>query len=125
MCQIKVTRAPFNISRSVTLEVQFEIMLLLSSLLIATTSAQLQLTMNGTADGRAFNEGSFNFPKRDRNRKKVKNEKSENKVNNELKEIASAFGDPHFHIARDGSDKQPDLCFDIGKFEPLDKPEEI
>ena len=122
MCQIKVTRAPFNISRLGTLGVQFDIMLVFCSLLIASTSAQLQLTMNGTADGRAFNEGSFNFPKRDRNRKKVKIEKSENKVNNELKEIASAFGDPHFHIARDGSDSQPDLCFDIGKFEVLSKP---
>ena len=76
-------------------------MLLFNAFLAATTTtamAQTQLT----------NDGMYLFPRRDRkNKDKAKTA--------ELGEIASAFGDPHFHIIREGSADQPDLCFDIGK----------
>ena len=64
--------------------------------LLTIVSAQLSLTSD---------QETFNYPRRDRKKKKVPPE---------LKEIASAFGDPHFHIIRNGAPSQPDLCFDIG-----------
>ena len=78
-------------------------MLLFNGFLVAaiTTTAMAQLQLN---DG-----GVFSFPRRDRKNK------DKDKAKTELAEIASAFGDPHFHIIREGSADQPDLCFDIGK----------
>ena len=95
ICQIKVT-ALSNIS----LKLAFDRLIfkkMLPLFLLTIVSAQLSLTSE---------EGTFNFPRRDRKKKKVPPE---------LKEIASAFGDPHFHIIRNGASSQPDLCFDIGK----------